>query len=78
MPVTEIVPLWVSELKKSYEGDAWAQGVLKDQDLDGLTDSKVSVHNGVIRYKNRIYVGEGHGWRDKVLQSMHDSSVGGH
>jgi hypothetical protein len=48
MAVAEIVHIWIEEMKESYEGDEWAQEVLKE--IKKQTDtSEVTVHQGVIR-----------------------------
>jgi hypothetical protein len=39
---------------------------------------KFSVHQGIIRYKNKIYVGDKADWRGKIMKSLHDTSIGGH
>jgi hypothetical protein len=36
------------------------------------------VHVGIIRKDGRIYVGSKKDWRGKVIQALHNSSLGGH
>lgn len=43
-----------------------------------ITDNKISVHAGIIRVKDKLYVGTHADWRSKMIQTIHDSSVGGH
>jgi hypothetical protein len=76
--VTEILPTWLEELKESYKDDEWATQVLQVSTARAQEGEKVTVHEGIIRYKGKIYVGNSFNWRNKVLQSLHDSSVGGH
>lgn len=77
MAVTELIPKWIEELKASYEGDGWVKEALTKVEVQP-TDGKISIHKGVIRYKGRIYVGNAQGWRCRVMQWMHDSSIGSH
>jgi uridine phosphorylase len=51
-----VLPKWIEELRESYEGDVWAQEVLKGA-VDANMQGKLSTHLGVIRYKDRFYVG---------------------
>jgi hypothetical protein len=36
-----------------------------------------SKKEGEFRYKGKLYIGKSNGWRDKILQELHDSAVGG-
>jgi transposase InsO family protein len=74
--VTELIPTWIEELKGSYENDEWAQQILREDDR--LGEGHIAKHQGVIRVKGRLYVGQSHGWRCKIITWMHDSHVGGH
>jgi Integrase zinc binding domain len=78
--VTEILPTWLEELKESYTHDEWAKAVLDN--VESINKSKEdgswSVHARIIRRKGRVYVGEGMGWRGKIVQTFHDTSMGGH
>lgn len=51
-----MLPKWIEELRESYEGDVWAQEVLKGA-VNANMQGKLSTHLGVIRYKDRFYVG---------------------
>jgi hypothetical protein len=74
--VTEIVPTWLKELKESYENDDWAAAILHDSTLSNPQGTDISVHAGIIRKEGRIYVGVSHDWRGKIVQTLHDSSIG--
>jgi Integrase zinc binding domain len=39
---------------------------------------EVMVHGRVIRKQLRLYVGTHKGWRERMIQTLHDSNVGGH
>jgi Integrase zinc binding domain len=75
--VTELIPTWIEELRSSYDGDEWAQVILKGEGTTQVNDH-TNVHIGVIRYKGRLYVGTGSNWRCKIMSWMHDSNIGGH
>jgi Integrase zinc binding domain len=77
MAVTELIPVWMEELKESYEEDEWVQAALRGQ-LSSREKENITVHQGIIRVKGRLYVGSAKGWRCKVMMWMHNSSIGGH
>jgi hypothetical protein len=38
----------------------------------------VTLHLGVIKKKCKVYVGSHPIWREQMIQTFHDSSIGGH
>jgi Integrase zinc binding domain len=78
MAITELIPKWIDELKSSYVGDPWAMDILAQGHSGELNASKFTIHNGVIRKGTRIYVGSQRQWREKLIQTLHDTSLGGH
>lgn len=78
--VSELQPQWMMEIKASYEGDEWLRGLkekLKASE-ERKQDSKLSEYQGIVRYKGRICVGSMGNWRQRVLEELHSSSLGGH
>jgi hypothetical protein len=57
------------ELKNSYVGDPWATQVLTDVAQARSLSKEVTVHECIIRYKGRIYVGTVDDWRGKIMFS---------
>lgn len=54
LAVTEIITEWINDLKQSFIGDEWVVKVM----AEGTQEiPEVSVHQGVIRMKGRLYVG---------------------
>jgi RNase H-like domain found in reverse transcriptase/Integrase zinc binding domain len=78
MTVSEIIPSWLDELKESYVDDAWAKELLQEVNQGRQMRDEINIHAGIIRKKGRIYVGTGQEWRGKIVQFLHDSSIGGH
>ncbi|KAJ3704209.1 hypothetical protein LUZ61_007914 [Rhynchospora tenuis] len=76
--VSELVPEWVKEITLSYEGDEWVNGIKEKLQKGELDVEKYTMHQGVIRYKNRICVGKNQQWREKLIREVHDSNLGGH
>ncbi|KAJ4780790.1 polyprotein [Rhynchospora pubera] len=76
--VSEIIPQWVTELQGSYVNDSWIVQLRKQLTEAHDRPSHLSEHQGLLRYKGRICVGETDGWRSKLLHELHNSSIGGH
>ncbi|KAJ3705864.1 hypothetical protein LUZ61_009569 [Rhynchospora tenuis] len=76
--VSELIPSWQEELKTSYINDQWIQQLKDKLEANDSQESDYTVHQGVIKYKGRICVGNGQNWREKLLKEVHDSTVGGH
>jgi Integrase zinc binding domain len=78
LALTEVNPQCVEEVKESYTGDSWAQQVFT-QFANGIDlPHQVTVHCGIIRKQGKLYVGNNQGWRGKMMQVLHNSSIGGH
>ncbi|KAJ3698695.1 hypothetical protein LUZ61_002400 [Rhynchospora tenuis] len=76
--VSELLP-WIQELTQSYQGDPWIEELKQKANFDSTQPSPVhTIHQGVIRFKGRICVGNVGDWRQKILQSLHDTAIGGH
>jgi Integrase zinc binding domain/RNase H-like domain found in reverse transcriptase/Integrase core domain len=76
--VNEILSTWIEELKNSYQGDTWVDSILACNHKGESLLEGITVHEGVIRKDRRIYVDSTSNWRTKMIESLHNSSVGGH
>jgi hypothetical protein len=77
---TELVPQWALDIHDSYKGDAWiAELKEKISKSDSANnDSKLTLHQEVVRKKGIICVGSNGDWSKSILKEMHDSALGGH
>lgn len=69
---------WIGEVIDSYEGDEWAQDKLTTTLISPGSDPNITVVKGLIRHKQKIYIGSKGELRGKLLLQMHDSPLGGH
>ncbi|KAJ4757727.1 polyprotein [Rhynchospora pubera] len=77
--VSEILPSWIQELTQSYTGDSWIDELKQKAALNSNDPNPLyTYHHGVLRFKGRICIGNNGTWRQQVLQSLHDTSIGGH
>ncbi|KAL5723866.1 hypothetical protein ACHQM5_007208 [Ranunculus cassubicifolius] len=76
--ITSLQPQWHSEVTNSYTQDSVVTSLIS-QIL--LTPDKFPLYSysaGILRFQNRIYVGNDPTLRLKLLASLHESSIGGH
>jgi hypothetical protein len=64
---SELIPQWVHDIKLSYTNDSWISQQLASLQTSPTVASHYSLHQGVLRFKGRICVGNSHNWRQLIL-----------
>lgn len=72
------IPLWISEITASYEGDHIAVEFITQLIVDTTGPRLWHFHSGLLRGKGKIYVGSTGNLRHQFIQTFHDSNLGGH
>ena len=68
----------MERLVEGYSDDPVSSKLLQDLILSDGSVKDYTLHNGVIRFKNRIWVGHNELAQQHILQAMHSSGLGGH
>lgn len=76
--LTTAVPMWMQKVKASYEGDAYATQIITSKAIDPAAYLEYQVEVGILRFKNRVFVGSANSLRSEILSEIHDISFGGH
>nr|XP_051225897.1 uncharacterized protein LOC127343754 [Lolium perenne] len=71
-------PNWVQEVINSYTTDSEAQSLLAKLAIYSPNEEGFSLHQGVIRFKNRMWIGNNAALRTKLISALHQSAIGGH
>lgn len=71
-------PKWLEEILLTYEGDDWAKENITAALIDPEGQTDKTVVQGILKCKNRIYIGKSGNLRTKLLQELHNSALGGH
>lgn len=71
-------PMWVEEVLNSYSNDNWAKEKLTTHLICPDNTSDITLAEGLIRYKQRIYVGKEGNLIGRIITQMHDSPSRGH
>ncbi|XP_042972920.1 uncharacterized protein K02A2.6-like [Carya illinoinensis] len=68
---------WVDEIKNLYAGDPVVQELWK-KNRDGDLNNPYTVKNGLLLYKNRMYIPANQSLIQKILELIHSNPMGGH
>jgi hypothetical protein len=72
-------PAWVQEVLNSYITDRDMTAELLQQLAIQSPDSKGhSLHQGLIKFKGRLVIGNNLALQTKLIATLHDTTVGGH
>lgn len=71
-------PSWLDRLQEGYVDDAETKQLLTELSIVSPHDRGYSLTNGIIRFKDRVWVGNNSVAQAHILQALHSSGVGGH
>jgi hypothetical protein len=69
-------PRWIEMIVEGYTADDKAQALLQELSLSSPNQHGYSLHQGIIRYRDRIWLGNNTEAHKAILLSLHDSGVG--
>jgi hypothetical protein len=75
--ISIVKPLWLQEIQESYTIDPQVAKLLSELSISSPV-GLYSLKDGLIRYKQRIWVGSQPNLQHKILSSLHASAIGGH
>lgn len=76
--ISVVQPKWCQSICDGYLSDEDAKNLLSKLSLDSTAVPNFSLCDGLIRYKDRIWIGSNVTMQQTVLKAMHSSPVGGH
>jgi hypothetical protein len=71
-------PQWLDRVTSAYAQDPTAQDLLTKMVVSPSSVPNFSLVNGVIRYKQRVWLGSNKPLQLDVIKALHDSPIGGH
>ena len=75
--ITMVIPKWCSEVVNNYEGDEHIKGILEKLVVGSNEVEGYILKDGLLRYKGWETVGNNAELRRSILQSLHESPLGG-
>lgn len=76
--VSVVQPQWLSAVCDSYLHDAHAQQLISKLTLDPAPVPNFTFRDGLLRYKQRIWIGQQPELHLQLIEALHTSAVGGH
>ncbi|KAL5701100.1 hypothetical protein ACHQM5_026475 [Ranunculus cassubicifolius] len=76
--ISVVQPIWMQDLKASWENDEMAQGLIAGLLIAPTSASEYTYVNQLLRYKGKLFVGNCQNLRYQLWQEMHCSAFGGH
>jgi len=71
-------PAWLQAVLNSYHTDEQAQQLLQSLSVHSPNEQGFSLTDGLIRYKDHVWIGHNSALRTKVIAALHSSPIGGH
>lgn len=76
--LSEVKPLWIQEVLNSYTTDKHAQELLTQLAIKSPNEQGFSLHQGIIRLGDQVWVAENSALRTKLIAAFHSTALGGH
>jgi transposase InsO family protein len=76
--ISTSVPQWLELVIHSYTSDSESQEIMAKLVVDSQPVPHFSLIGGLLKFKNRIWVGQQEELQHKIISAMHNSALGGH
>ena len=76
--ITTVISEWCQEVIDNYEEDEHVKKILNRLAVEPKNVEGYALVEGMLRYNGRIVIGDSKGLKKKILQSLHESTLGGH
>lgn len=78
MALSQIVPAWIEQVSATYTADEHCVDLLIKLSVDAASTPPFTLKNGILRFKNSVYIGKTGQLKQQLLQDFHKSNFGGH
>ncbi|WVZ78975.1 hypothetical protein U9M48_026610 [Paspalum notatum var. saurae] len=76
--VSVVQPVWLQEVLNSYTTDSRAQQLLAQLAVHSPSEEGYSIDNGLIKYKDKVWLGNNSAIQTKIIAALHSTPIGGH
>lgn len=76
--ISSCSPQWLEQVVHSYQQDTRAQELMLKLAVDSQVVPHFSFKDGILRYKNRVWIGQNPALQSQIISAFHASAVGGH
>jgi hypothetical protein len=74
--ISTITPTWLTEIEHSYVDDPVYTSLLQQLLIDANVGPHYSIHFGILKYKERIYIESNTKLHSNLLSSLYTSVIG--
>jgi hypothetical protein len=74
--ISTTIPVWIQEALNSYQNDPEASALLQELVISSSNDRGYSLTDGIIRHKNRIWIGHNSALQTKLISTFYASPLG--
>lgn len=78
MAISTVQPKWMEDVQKSYEQDQACTDLLTKLSVSPQAVPNYSLKNDILRFHGKVVIGGASDLRTQLLQSFHNSALGGH
>ena len=71
-------PTWLAEVVDGYLDDPFSARLLQELSVAPLSHPPYTLQGGLIRYKDRVWIGDNKQLHSRIITALHSSAVGGH
>ena len=71
-------PRWIADIADSYKNDAFSGSIISRLAVDSSAVPFYTWHGGILRFKNKIWVGFDPSIHHRIVDALHSSPIGGH
>ena len=76
-----MIPLtldWYLKVASNYDRGEWIKELMEQLTLNQVNKPNYTLRNGLLRYKERMVIGDNDSIKKKILEALHNSPVRGH
>lgn len=78
MAITSCQPAWMEDILSSYNSNPQAQRLLEQLAMRPDPKGRFALTQGLLRFRDRIWLGGSTELQQKIIAAFHDSPMGGH
>jgi transposase InsO family protein len=78
LALSVVTPSWCADLRAGYDSDVQAKTLLTKLATNATSVPHFSLVDGLIHYKDKIWVGNNQTLQQQLIAQMHSSPIGGH
>ena len=78
LTISSVQTAWIDQVVNSYQQDEHCLDLLTKLSIDQAAVQHHTLHNGILRYKGKLLVGNTGQLRVQLLHHFHKSALGGH